>query len=113
MARLQPLITMFVGLGLFLQVTARTQTQENPTKPAAPPMELTALDYIQIQQLVPSTPNISTCSNNGYDYADLFTRRFFAPLRMDRSAGSRRPRRWRGCRRRTEWLHGRRLIVRA
>ena len=36
--------------------------------------ELTALDYIQIQQLVARYARaIDTCSNNGYDYADLFT----------------------------------------
>ncbi len=37
-------------------------------------VELTALDYIQIQQLVAKYAQyIDTCSNNGYDYADLFT----------------------------------------
>ncbi len=36
--------------------------------------ELSALDYIQIQQLVARYARaIDTCSNNGYDYADLFT----------------------------------------
>lgn len=45
-------------------------------KPAAAqaPMELTALDYFEIQQLVAKYARaIDTCSNNGYDYADLFT----------------------------------------
>ena len=38
------------------------------------PRELTALDYIQIQQLVARYARaIDSCSNNGYDYADLFT----------------------------------------
>jgi len=38
------------------------------------PQELTALDYIQIQQLVAKYARaIDSCSNNGYDYADLFT----------------------------------------
>jgi hypothetical protein len=38
------------------------------------PHELTALDYIEIQQLVAKYARaIDTCSNNGYDYADLFT----------------------------------------
>jgi hypothetical protein len=37
-------------------------------------MELTALDYIEIQQLVAKYARyIDTCSNNGYDYADLYT----------------------------------------
>ena len=38
------------------------------------PQELTALDYFQIQQLVAKYSKfIDSCSNNGYDYADLFT----------------------------------------
>ena len=43
--------------------------------------ELAALDYFQIQQLVAKYARaIDTCSNNGYDYADLFTADgFFAP----------------------------------
>lgn len=41
---------------------------------ASPAQELTALDYIEIQQLVARYARaIDTCSNNGYDYADLFT----------------------------------------
>jgi hypothetical protein len=44
-------------------------------------MALTALDYIEIEQLVYKYARaIDTCSNNGYDYADLFTADgFFAP----------------------------------
>ena len=43
--------------------------------------DLTALDYFQIQQLVAKYARaIDSCSNNGYDYADLFTPNgFFAP----------------------------------
>jgi hypothetical protein len=38
------------------------------------PMTLSAMDYIEIQQLVAKYARfIDTCSNNGYDYADLFT----------------------------------------
>jgi hypothetical protein len=41
---------------------------------AQQPMQLTALDYIEIQQLVAKYARaIDTCSNNGYDYADLYT----------------------------------------
>jgi hypothetical protein len=41
---------------------------------AQEPMELTALDYFEIQQLVAKYAHaIDTCSNNGYDYADLYT----------------------------------------
>ncbi len=37
-------------------------------------MPLTAMDYIEIQQLVAKYARfIDSCSNNGYDYADLFT----------------------------------------
>ena len=41
---------------------------------ASKPLPLTALDYIEIEQLVAKYSRaIDTCSNNGYDYADLFT----------------------------------------
>ena len=41
---------------------------------AQEPMKLTALDYIEIQQLVARYARaMDTCSNNGYDYADLYT----------------------------------------
>lgn len=41
---------------------------------AQEPMKLTALDYFEIQQLVAKYARaIDTCSNNGYDYADLYT----------------------------------------
>jgi hypothetical protein len=54
----------------------------------ARPVELTALDYFQIQQLVAKYAQyIDTCSNNGYDYADLFAEDgFFAPSRTGSSA---------------------------
>ena len=55
---------------------------QDATAKSAKPMELTALDYIQIQQLVAKYAQyIDTCSNNGYDYADLFAEDgFFAPF---------------------------------
>jgi actinorhodin biosynthesis protein ActVIA len=41
---------------------------------AQQPLELTALDYFEIQQLVAKYARaIDTCANNGYDYADLYT----------------------------------------
>jgi hypothetical protein len=50
----------------FLVLPLTGQSQE--------PQQLTALDYIEIQQLVAKYARaIDTCSNNGYDYADLFT----------------------------------------
>jgi hypothetical protein len=59
----------------------------------ARPAELTALDYFQIQQLVAKYARaIDTCSNNGYDYADLFTPNgYFAPS-MNGNVGSK----WQG-----------------
>src|SRR5690606_38945385 len=52
---------------------ASPHVEAQPTE-AARPGELTALDYFQIQQLVARYARaIDTCSNNGYDYADLFT----------------------------------------
>lgn len=71
---------IMLALILILATTACTQ------KPG--PAELTALDYFQIQQLVSKYARaIDTCSNNGYDYADLFTPDgFFAPT-MDGTVG--------------------------
>jgi hypothetical protein len=41
---------------------------------AQAPAALSALDYIEIEQLIARYARaIDTCSNNGYDYADLFT----------------------------------------
>jgi hypothetical protein len=58
----------FVALWLAASVDVRGQA------PAAGPPTLTALDYFEIQQLVARYARaIDTCSNNGYDYADLFT----------------------------------------
>jgi hypothetical protein len=53
--------------------------KETATAKDAP--ALTALDYHEIRQLVAKYARaIDTCSNNGYDYADLFTSDgFFAP----------------------------------
>jgi hypothetical protein len=64
---------MMLALFLILASTAFGQK--------ARPVELTALDYFQIQQLVAKYARaIDTCSNNGYDYADLFTPDgYFAP----------------------------------
>lgn len=65
------------AVGLLLQPPAGAQ------EPAATPRSapLTAMDYIEIGQLVAKYARaIDTCSNNGYDYADLFTPDgFFAP----------------------------------
>src|SRR6185436_17221012 len=58
------------GLSLCLALSAASAQ----APPSAAPRELTALDYIQIQQLIAKYARaIDTCSNNGYEYADLFT----------------------------------------
>jgi hypothetical protein len=62
----------FVVLIAVCASASRAAGAQTPTKSA--PRELTALDYIEIQQLVAKYARaIDTCSNNGYDYADLFT----------------------------------------
>ena len=71
-----------VGIGVAVCLQLGGQARQSASKPSAAPMELTALDYIQIQQLVAKYAEyIDTCSNNGYDYADLFAPDgFFAPF---------------------------------
>ena len=45
-----------------------------PAKAGSQPMQLTALDYIEIEQLTRKYAwAIDTCSNDGFDYADLYT----------------------------------------
>ena len=64
--------TAIIGICLSasLSTLAAVQAQEKESKPPA----LTALDYFEIQQLVNRYAfAIDTCSNNGYDYADLYT----------------------------------------
>jgi len=65
--------TLALALGLF--ALAAVHAQQKTSAPAAKPPALTALDYIEIQQLANRYAQaIDTCSNNGYDYADLFTK---------------------------------------
>ena len=67
-----------LAIAVSLPVAARAQ---QPAAPASSVAALTALDYFEIGQLVSKYARaIDTCSNNGYDYADLFTADgFFAP----------------------------------
>jgi hypothetical protein len=47
---------------------------QHPAHGAASPMKLTALDYIEIEQLSARYAfAIEQCTNHGYDYADLYT----------------------------------------
>ena len=60
---------ILMALGVTVLTAAAGQSSSSPAA-----RDLTALDYIQIQQLVAKYARaIDTCSNNGYDYADLFT----------------------------------------
>jgi hypothetical protein len=55
-----------LGVGVLLVVTSMRAAPRTPA--------LTALDYIEIQQLVNRYAfALDTCSNNGHDYADLYT----------------------------------------
>jgi hypothetical protein len=71
--------TLAIALGIIVQVGMHAQQRGQA---GVPTTTLTALDYVEIQQLVAKYARaIDTCSNNGYDYADLFTADgFFAPF---------------------------------
>ncbi len=71
--------TLMVGILTVLLAPAAPAVAQ--TGGSGDAMALTALDYIEIEQLVFKYARaIDTCSNNGYDYADLFTADgFFAP----------------------------------
>ena len=77
MSKWMTMIAMMLGVLLQSGIHAQRGGQT-----AAQPVALTALDYFEIQQLVAKYARaIDTCSNNGYDYADLFAvDGFFAPF---------------------------------
>jgi len=55
-------------------IAAAQAPLKDSTSKAAKPMALTAMDYIEIEQLVAKYSRaLDTCANNGYDYADLYT----------------------------------------
>jgi hypothetical protein len=57
-----------LGLGVALALSGSLNAAEPK------PMKLTALDYLEIQQLSARYSfAIDTCTNSGYDYADLYT----------------------------------------
>src|SRR3954454_24319632 len=70
------------ALGAALLTGSTSRAQQTAAPAGQPNKELTALDYLQIQQLVSRYAQaIDTCSNNGYDYAGLFPADgFFAPF---------------------------------
>jgi hypothetical protein len=66
MSRSDFVVASVLVLGFGLSPLAGTASAQSATA-------LTALDYFEIQQLVAKYARaIDTCSNNGYDYADLF-----------------------------------------
>lgn len=66
---LKPLVAACATL---LALTAATGSP--PAHAAGAPMKLTALDYIEIEQLSARYAfAIENCTNHGYDYADLYT----------------------------------------
>ena len=75
---LNPRTMLTLGLTAMLTAISVGHAQ---SAPQTVPVPLTALDYFEIQQLVSKYARaIDTCSNNGYDYADLFTADgYFAP----------------------------------
>ena len=66
MAKGKTLLVILLVVGVGAIVTSMRAATKAPA--------LSALDYIEIQQLVNRYAwAIDTCSNNGYDYADLYT----------------------------------------
>jgi SnoaL-like domain len=67
------LIAIAFFAGMLSVVSMMVLTQSKEAKAASSPT-LTALDYIEIEQLVNRYPHAQdTCFNDGYDYADLYT----------------------------------------
>jgi hypothetical protein len=72
MSTIKALLAILMAVGLVTLVAVRAQHEGSPGANTA--MALTAMDYIQIKQLVNKYAfALDTGSNNGYDYADLFT----------------------------------------
>lgn len=67
-------ITAAVAFGACLGTWITMWLEHTPTLVSAKEPALTALDYEEIMQLTNRYAyGIDTCSNNGYDYADVFT----------------------------------------
>src|SRR5687768_836416 len=73
--------SVILSIAMVATMSVGNMSARQTAAPGAPPVTLTALDYFEIQQLVAKYARaIDTCSNNGYDYADLFTADgWFAP----------------------------------
>ncbi len=67
-------ISAILAVGLLVALCVQGASGPARGDPAAEPMRLTALDYIEIEQLSSRYAfAIETCTNRGYDYADLYT----------------------------------------
>ena len=66
--------TSALVIGMALLAPAVSHAGQGRASQSRPVMELSAKDYIEIQQLVSKYAwAIDTCGNDGFDYADLYT----------------------------------------
>jgi hypothetical protein len=73
MVRRQALLAVATGI-VVLTVQMLTGQQQTANTSSANPIRLSAMDYVEIRQLVNRYAfAVDTGSNNGYDYADLFS----------------------------------------
>jgi SnoaL-like domain len=79
------LMSIAVGVTVGL-LTVGTLAQQSGSNGTAKTATLTALDFVEIQQLVNKYADaIDNCTNNGYDYAALYTEDgYFAPSQNGR-----------------------------
>jgi hypothetical protein len=65
---------LLLAASLSAMGVAAASAQAPATPDSRPPMQLTALDYIEIEQLNRKYAwAIDTCGNDGFEYADLYT----------------------------------------
>jgi len=76
--------TVVIGAALLTTLGVRAQQRSADAAAVAPAM--TALDYVEIEQLVAKyARTVVSCVNSGYDYADLYAEDgWFAPTRDGR-----------------------------
>jgi hypothetical protein len=71
---MQRMLSIALGVIAVLTFAFSAQAQQPSTTRPAKPMRLTAADYVEIHQLIERYAfALDTCSNSGYDYADLYT----------------------------------------
>jgi hypothetical protein len=67
-------ILLVASIHVLAAAAATAQAPAPSAAAARPAMQLTALDYIEIEQLTRKYAwAIDTCANDGFDYADLYT----------------------------------------